>query len=89
MDPVWGRQREELLTEICRLARIVLDRIDHGTREGTLDQGQMRMLGSIALRSLGLWKEALNGESSGRSVLRGLLEQERKLTASREDGDRA
>ena len=50
-----------------RLTGIVLDRMEQGSRDGTLDQGQMRMLGSIALRSFKLWLEAL-GPGTNRKV---------------------
>jgi len=53
-------QRDELLANIQRLSRIVLDRLQEGSKEGTLDQAQIRLLGSIAMKSLGLWQEALN-----------------------------
>jgi hypothetical protein len=53
-------QRDELLANIRRLSRIVLDRLEEGSKEGTLDQAQIRLLGSIAMKSLGLWQEALN-----------------------------
>jgi hypothetical protein len=55
-----GGQREELLANIRRLSRIVMDRLEEGSKEGTLDQAQIRLLGSIAMKSLGLWQEALN-----------------------------
>ena len=54
--------RGELLRSVRRLTRIVLDRLEQGSVGGTLDQGQVRMLGSIALRSLRLWKETLGSE---------------------------
>ena len=53
-------QRDELLANIRRLSRIVLDRLEEGSKEGTLDQAQIRLLGSIAMKSLGLWQDALN-----------------------------
>lgn len=53
-------QRDELLANIRRLSRVVLDRLEEGSKEGTLDQAQIRLLGSIAMKSLGLWQEALN-----------------------------
>ena len=52
-------QRDELLDNIRRLIRIVLDRLEQGSRDASLDQGQIRMLGSLAVRSLRLWHEAL------------------------------
>jgi hypothetical protein len=55
-----GGQRDELLANIRRLSRIVLDRLEEGSKEGTLDQAQIRLLGSIAMKSLGIWQEALN-----------------------------
>jgi hypothetical protein len=53
-------QRDELLANIRRLSCVVLDRLEEGSKEGTLDQAQIRLLGSIAMKSLGLWQEALN-----------------------------
>jgi hypothetical protein len=55
-----SEQRDELLANIRRLSRIVLDRLEEGSKEGTLDQAQIRLLGSIAMKSLGIWQEALN-----------------------------
>jgi hypothetical protein len=51
---------EDLLASIRRLTKIVLDKLEQGSNEGTLDQAQIRLLGSIAMKSLGLWQEALN-----------------------------
>jgi hypothetical protein len=53
-------QRAELQANIRRLSNIVLNRLEEGSKEGTLDQAQIRLLGSIAMKSLGLWQEALN-----------------------------
>lgn len=56
-----GQERpDDLLANIQRLTTIALDKLEQGSREGTLDQAQIRLLGSIAMRSLGLWQEALN-----------------------------
>ncbi|HEX9197394.1 MAG TPA: hypothetical protein VF906_06320 [Candidatus Bathyarchaeia archaeon] len=51
---------DDLLASIRRLTSIVLDKLEQGSREGTLDQAQIRLLGSIATRSHALWQEALN-----------------------------
>ena len=67
--------RGQLLADIRRLSRVVLDKLEQGAREGTLDQGQIRLLGSIAMRSLGLWQETLNTRPR-RSPRRGLEETE-------------
>jgi len=52
-------RREELLAQTRRLACIFLDRIETGVKDGSLDQTQIRMIGSLALRSLRLWRETL------------------------------
>ena len=57
-DPITG-QREELLIQTRRLASIFLERIETGVKDGSLDQTQIRMIGSLALRSLRLWRETL------------------------------
>jgi hypothetical protein len=51
---------KELLTNIKRLTRIVLDKLEEGSKEGSLDPAQARLYGSIATRSLCLWLEARN-----------------------------
>lgn len=53
-------ERGQLLANIRRLTTIVLDKLEQGSKEGTLDQAQIRLLGSIVMRSLGLWQETLN-----------------------------
>ena len=58
-------ERGELLVETRRLARTFLDRIEQGSKDGSLDQGQLRMLGSLALRSLRLWNEVLRKRDKG------------------------
>ena len=51
---------DELFANIKRLTKIVLDKLEEGSREGTLDSGLIRLYSSIVMRSLGLWLEALN-----------------------------
>ena len=51
---------EELLGSIKRLTRIILDKLEEGSKEGSLDQAQTRLYGSILTRSICLWLEALN-----------------------------
>ena len=84
-----ARQREELLANIQRLSRIVLDRLEEGSKEGTLDQAQIRLLGSIAMKSLGLWQEALNPRPR-RGLRREARETEERLSRQATDnGDQA
>jgi hypothetical protein len=54
---------KELLVNIRRLTTIVLDKLEQGCKDGTLDQAQIRLLGSIGMRALGLWQETLNPPS--------------------------
>ncbi len=102
MKKNWGGERlegssvgtgegRELLASVKRLTRIVLDRLEKGSREGTLDQGQVRMLGSIALRSMRLWKETLISGEVGQAGLRELLEAEDGLSGKLpgKEGDEA
>ena len=71
-------QRDELLANIQRLSRIVLDRLEDGSKEGTLDQAQIRLLGSIAIRSLGLWQDVLSPRQR-RGLRREVLALEERL----------
>lgn len=52
--------KEELLGSIKRLTRIILDRLEEGSKEGSLDQAQTRLYGSILTRSICLWLETLH-----------------------------
>ncbi len=58
-NSVEAGRRDEMLAGVKRLTGIMLDRMEQGSKDGTVDQAQMRMLGSIALRSFKLWLEAL------------------------------
>jgi hypothetical protein len=69
---------DELLASIRRLTRIVLDKLEQGSKEGTLDQAQIRLLGSIATRALGLWQDALSPRQR-RGLRREVLELEERL----------
>ncbi len=72
--------QQELLTNIRRLTSIVLDRLEEGSKEGTLDQAQMRLLGSIAMRSLWLWQDSLKeGRRRSRAAAKGRLEDEESV----------
>ncbi len=57
-----------MLAGVKRLTGIVLDRMEQGSKDGSVDQGQMRMLGSIALRSFKLWLEALRPGTKERTT---------------------
>ena len=51
--------RKELLAGIRRLTIAVLDNLEQGSRDKTLDQGQKRLLSSTGSRLLRLWKNTL------------------------------
>ena len=58
-------QREELLGNIRKLAGVVLDRLDEGSKNRTLGIAQIRLLGALGLRALRLWQEILR---DGRAI---------------------
>ncbi len=70
---------DDLLASVRRLTKIVLDKLEQGSKEGTLDQAQIRLLGSIATRSHALWQEALNPKPR-RNLRREVRETEDRLT---------
>ncbi len=47
------------MSNIRRLANVVLERLEEGSREKTLDQGQTRLLSSTALKALRVWQQVL------------------------------
>ena len=59
LDKIRRGERDELLANVRRLTQIVLDRLGEGIEDRSLDQGQIRMLGSLAVRSLRLWQEVV------------------------------
>ncbi len=58
----------ELLANIRRLTVMVLDDLDEGSRQRTLDQGQKRLLSATGSRLLRLWRLALR-DGGSRTVL--------------------
>jgi|GEM_PF-3932825 len=84
LDTSGASNSEELLASIKRLTRIVLDKLEEGSKERTLDQAQTRLYSSIVMRSIGLWQEALNPRPR-RRLRRDLEQVESKLT-SQESG---
>jgi hypothetical protein len=64
-----GKQKEgydDLLASIRRLTVMVLDNLEAGSRDRTLDQGQKRLLSSTGARLLRLWRIVLREEGSPR-----------------------
>jgi len=53
-----GRKGEcdELLANIRRLTIMVLDNLEEGSKNRTLDQGEKRLLSSTGVRLLRLWR---------------------------------
>ena len=47
---------DDLLANIRRLTVMVLDNLEEGSKNGTLDQGQKRLLSSTGTRLLRLWR---------------------------------
>ena len=60
--------RRELLANIRRLTIAVLDNLEQGSKDKTLDQGEKRLLSSTRARLLRLWKSALKDEWTNRTV---------------------
>lgn len=50
---------EELLANIRRLAIMLLDSLEEGLKNGTLDPAQKRLLSSTGARLLRLWKNTV------------------------------
>ena len=57
---------DELLANIRRLTVMVLDNLEAGSRDRTLDQGQKWLLSSTGARLLRLWRAALREGGSQR-----------------------
>ncbi|HZD12908.1 MAG TPA: hypothetical protein VE177_05250 [Candidatus Binatus sp.] len=73
---------DELLANIRRLTIMVLDNLEEGSRDRTLDQGEKRLLNSIGVRLLRLWRSVQRegaSEKTEQDLARvdGLLSKER------------
>ena len=55
---------DDLLASIRRLTVMVLDNLEAGSRDRTLDQGQKRLLSSTWTRLLRLWRTVLREGAS-------------------------
>ncbi len=60
--------RKDLPANIRRLTIAVLDNLDQGSRDKTLDQGEKRLLSSAGARLLRLWRSTLKDESNNQTV---------------------
>ena len=63
--------REELLANIRRLTIAVLDNLEEGSRDKTLDQGQKRLLSSTGSRLLRLWRSTLKDDAVSQAAGQG------------------
>ena len=72
---------DELLANIRRLTVMVLDNLEAGSRDRTLDQGQKWLLSSTGARLLRLWRAALR-EGGSQRVAEDLIRIEGLLFAS-------
>jgi hypothetical protein len=59
---------EDLLANIRRLTVMVLDNLEEGSRDRTLDHGQKRLLSSTGARLLRLWRAVLREGGSRRAA---------------------
>jgi len=59
---------DDLLANIRRLTVMVLDNLEAGSRDRTLDQGQKRLLSSTGARLLRLWRVVLREDGSQRNA---------------------
>jgi hypothetical protein len=60
--------RKDLLANIRRLTIAVLDNLEEGSRDKTLDQGEKRLLSSTGARLLRLWRSTLKDESNSETI---------------------
>ncbi len=74
--------RKELLVNIRRLTIAVLDNLEEGSRDKTLDQGQKRLLSSTGSRLLRLWRSTLKDDAISQ-----VAAQARKMTLASEEPD--
>ena len=57
-------ERLELRSETRRLAKILVNRVEQGVQDQSLDNGQVRLLVVQAIRCLRLWIEVLGRNSA-------------------------
>ena len=76
--------RKELLASVRRLTIAVLDNLEQGGRDKTLDQGQKRLLSSTGSRLLRLWRNTLKDDAINGGVGRA---RDKALLSEKPDTD--
>ncbi len=61
--------RKELLANIRRLTIAVLDNLEEGSMDKTLDQEQKRLLSSTGSRLLRLWRSTLKDDAASQAAV--------------------
>jgi hypothetical protein len=56
-----GESRERFLASIERLTGLLLDRLAQTPDGKLMDEKETRMLGSVVMRSFGVWEKVLKG----------------------------
>ncbi len=51
-------ERRQVLSDLRRMTKIVMDDLEDGSRRRLLDAKEIRLLGSMVMRSTRLWLEA-------------------------------
>jgi hypothetical protein len=79
-------QLGELLANIRKLAGIVLERLEEGSKERTFCIAQVRLLGALGLRALRLWQETLRDGRAITSIVE-LRDLEGRLSQKLKDSE--
>jgi len=83
-EKVVGESRERFLASIERLTGLLLDRLAETPGGKLMDEKETRMLGSVVMRSFGIWEKALNGGPQDKQSLQ-KLEKLRKIFLENND----
>ncbi len=57
-DKGGSSERRQVLSDLRRMTKIVMDDLEDGSRRRLLDAKEIRLLGSMVMRSTRLWLEA-------------------------------
>ncbi len=55
-------ERRQVLSDLRRMTKIVMDNLEDGSRKRLLDAKELRLLGSMVMRSTRLWLAAQRGD---------------------------
>lgn len=83
-----GSERRQAIADLRRLANIILDNLEDGSRRKLLDPKEIRLLGSTAMRSIRLYLAALE-HGEGKNLDKTPVQSAEKVARKHQEAETA